>query len=482
MLDPGVLDEAVQLLESPREDAVDWNAPAVGPIYETAVALAFLAREQAVQNADCDPDEAWACGLLAPLGWLGVCAADPGAAAACLADPEFLRNPSQIQRRLWGLDQAALSRRLCRRWRLPDWLAAVVGCLRLPSELALLFGAEPGLLRCAQTAVERARRQGSDLGLIAGASLHESPSRQALAERMANPQQKWESPYEMPLLRELLRTAADNRRLREAVHRVHVETENDRLHEVLEEQASGAEARLRAAKLGALAEFAAGAGHEINNPLAVISGQAQYLLAHADDWFADEAGRPRQALDAIIAQTHRIHGLLRDLMQFARPPAPSPSWFDVPTLLAETASSLGDFAQQRRVRIEVGRSPDRMAAFADAEQVRTVVACLLRNAVEAASADGWARIGVVETPPNTDIEVAVEDGGPGPDPAQRLALFDPFYSGRNAGRGRGLGLPVAWRLARQQGGDVRLDAAPPAAPTRFILSLPRISEPASGAA
>ncbi len=70
----------------------------------------------------------------------------------------------------------------------------------------------------------------------------------------------------------------------------------------------------------------------------------------------------------------------------------------------------------------------------------------------------------------------MEDGGPGPDPAQRPALFDPFYSGRSAGRGRGLGLPIAWRLARQQGGDVRLDAAPPAGPTRFILTLPRISE------
>ena len=63
------------------------------PVYRTAVALATLAREQAVQAGDCDPDEAWACGLLAPLGWLGVCAADPAAAAACLADPKFALIP-----------------------------------------------------------------------------------------------------------------------------------------------------------------------------------------------------------------------------------------------------------------------------------------------------------------------------------------------------------------------------------------------------
>ena len=55
--------------------------------------------------------------------------------------------------------------------------------------------------------------------------------------------------------------------------------------------------------------------------------------------------------------------------------------------------------------------------------------------------------------------------------AVRDHLFDPFYSGRSAGRGRGLGLSAAWRLARQHGGDVRFDAAAVGV-TRFVLSLP----------
>ena len=50
-------------------------------------------------------------------------------------------------------------------------------------------------------------------------------------------------------------------------------------------------------------------------------------------------------------------------------------------------------------------------------------------------------------------------------------LFDPFYCGRSAGRGKGLGLPVAWRLARQQGGDV-VYAPRPGQPTRFTMILP----------
>ena len=327
MLDPSVLDEAVRLLEHPGEDAVDWNAEIVRPIYQTAVTLAGLARDAAVQAADCDPEEAWACGLLAPLGWLGVCTANPAAAAACLADAEFSRNPSQTQRRRWGLDQSALARRLARRWRLPHWLTAVVGCLRLPTELAQYFGPDPALLRCVQGAVAQAREQGVDLGLgIAADSLRESA--RSLAERVTHYQaaiKVWESPYRSALLRDLLRTAAENRRLREAAHGLRLETEVDQLHEALEEQASGEEERLKAGKLGALAEFAAGAGHEINNPLAVISGQAQYLLAHGADWFQGDPDRPRKALNTIIAQTQRVHSLLRDVMQFARPAARAPA-------------------------------------------------------------------------------------------------------------------------------------------------------------
>jgi signal transduction histidine kinase len=95
----------------------------------------------------------------------------------------------------------------------------------------------------------------------------------------------------------------------------------------------------------------------------------------------------------------------------------------------------------------------------------------VRNAIEAAPADGWAGLRL-DTTDQGRVELIVEDNGPGPAPNQREHMFDPFYSGRQAGRGHGLGLPIAWRLARQIGGDVRFDDVPNG-PTRFVLSLPR---------
>src|SRR5262249_51591779 len=111
-----------------------------------------------------------------------------------------------------------------------------------------------------------------------------------------------------------------------------------------------------------------------------------------------------------------------------------------------------------------------LAVEGDPAQLRTALACLLRNAIEAAPPEGWAGLRVEKGGPGV-VNFVVEDNGPGPTLAVREHLFDPFFSGRAAGRGRGLGLPTAWRLARQHGGDLRLDPSAPGL-TRFVLSLP----------
>jgi signal transduction histidine kinase len=261
---------------------------------------------------------------------------------------------------------------------------------------------------------------------------------------------------------------------------------------------------LREQKLRALAEFAAGAGHEINNPLAVISGQAQYLLKQLQiaDFRVQDGEEGAASIEVvqekicalhsaigdsqkiIITQTHRIHQILRDLMQFARPPRPVKQVVDLGVLVRETVTALAELAAQRQVRLECTDAETPLHVEVDPSQIRTALTCLLRNAVEAAPSDagaaGWASIRLV-APSAERVEVIVEDNGPGPAAVEREHLFDPFFSGRPAGRGRGLGLPTAWRLARQHGADVTF-ARPADGPTRFVLSLPRIAAPQSHAA
>jgi signal transduction histidine kinase len=488
LADAGPLCRALRLLERPAA-FVDWHEPRVRPVYEGCLTLGRLARGLALRSGRADPELAWCAGFLAPLGWLALAAAAPGRVAATLIDSAFSRDPLGTPARHLGTDPALVARRLARHWELPAWLAGVINHLELPLEHARRFVGEPALFALTRLAVQLARERGVELGLTDPADL--SAEEEAAGVRLAevdpgawptedSPALAWSDPYRQPLLPDLLALAIDNRRLRDAPRVARLETELDGLHALLGEQVRGEAERLRSAKLSGLAEFAAGASHEINNPLAVISGQAQYVLGHEADWLAADAeGGARKALQTIISQTRRIHTILRDLMQFARPAPPRPCWLDLPTLMGEVAAGLEDMAGQKRVRVEVAARPERLAVLADPEQVRSALACLLRNALEAAPAEGWARLALAEPGPPDRVEVFVEDSGPGPAPEQRPHLFDPFYSGRSAGRGRGLGLPLAWRLARQQGGDVYLEPARPGQPTRFVLALPRHAQPAA---
>jgi two-component system NtrC family sensor kinase len=218
--------------------------------------------------------------------------------------------------------------------------------------------------------------------------------------------------------------------------------------------------RLRGAKLEALAEFAAGASHEFNNPLAVISGNAQWLKAREAD--PDKAGH----LGTIIRQTQRIHDLLTGTRQFSSPSAAKPGVHSVEALLGRVQRDSQSEADALGIRIEFASDPS-VFLHADAEQTRTALSHLVRNALEAAGQGG--RIKLTSATEGSAVAISVEDSGTGVAEDAQEHLFDPFFSGRSAGRGRGLGLPIAWALARNNGGDVRWDAAHP---SRFTLSLP----------
>lgn len=474
LADPKPLEEARSFLTQPPAGVVDWHDPRVVKVYQGSLFLAQAARQVANETGCCHPEEAWIAGLLAPLGWMTVAALAPDLVVACIDDPEFPANPQGTQRRHWGLDHAAIARRVARAWRLPEPLAAVAGSLGLPIEAARPFGAEPGLFHAVRRAVGLARGQGFDLGLDGDA-----PGNLPFeAVAFPNCSLPWSNPYQQPYLIALLAIAAENKRLRDRPGMDRLERDIDALHLAIGSQVAGEAERLRQAKLEAMAEFAGGAGHEINNPLAVISGQAQYLLGHEADLFQNDVdGKISRALHTIIAQTRRVHSLLRELMLFARPAPARPTRIDLPTLLGEVVASAADLASQRQVRIDLATGVDRLPVFLDADQIKTALGCLVRNAVEAAPPEGWVRVSLEDPLVEDNLAIAVEDSGPGPDPGLVPSLFDPFFSGRLAGRGRGLGLPIAWRLSRQHGGNVTLEQMPPQGPTRFVLRLARLTVP-----
>jgi signal transduction histidine kinase len=207
-------------------------------------------------------------------------------------------------------------------------------------------------------------------------------------------------------------------------------------------------------KLRALAEFAAGAGHEINNPIATIVGYAQQLLPGESD--PDR----RHALATIGAQAYRVRDMIGDCMLFARPPEPRPQALDLAMVVREVAGKFAHEAQPASIRWQV-EADSEVVAYADPVQLRVVISSLLRNSCEALVSGGTIALASRSSQEN-ERPVAVlliSDDGPGLSEPDREHLFDPFYSGRQAGRGLGFGLAKAWRIVTLHGG--RIDVSSP---------------------
>jgi signal transduction histidine kinase len=212
------------------------------------------------------------------------------------------------------------------------------------------------------------------------------------------------------------------------------------------------EPRVRHAKLDALAEFAAGAGHELNNPLAVIVGRAQLLLTRATD--PDSV----RSLRAILGQAQRAHRILRDLMFVGRTPEPRPRFCQPEEVVRACLRDIKDEADSRGVRVWLKGGEPGPKVWADPDALRHLADALVRNALES-TRDGdtiqFAVAGGLE-----DVRWSVKDNGRGILPAEAEHLFDPFFCGRQAGRGLGLGLPRAARIVQQAGGELRWHSTP----------------------
>jgi signal transduction histidine kinase len=214
--------------------------------------------------------------------------------------------------------------------------------------------------------------------------------------------------------------------------------------------------RLRDLKLEAMAEFAAGAGHEINNPVATIAGRSALLIKTETD------PERRRILETIGGQAYRIRDMIGDAMTYARPPEPVLEAFEPAAEILRIGQRLLLQFSDRKVALETSLD-ETIQLRADREQFRVVVSCLLKNSLESVGDNGQVRIELGRMPesgepvsqsPCPAIRLAVSDDGVGLSETEREHLFDPFYSGRQAGRGLGFGLPKCWQILRLHRGTI----------------------------
>jgi signal transduction histidine kinase len=238
-------------------------------------------------------------------------------------------------------------------------------------------------------------------------------------------------------------------------------TDNSRLNE-LETQFAQA---LEREKLEAMAEFAAGAGHEINNPLTVIAGRAQLLLRGETD------PERRHALALMNSQAMRVYEMIADMMLFARPPQPNFERFDAVKAIDELIAALQPVASLQETALIRTGTQEPLEIEADPIQFAVAIRALTQNSFEAIGRSGRIQIDVQAE--GEAIRIEVVDDGPGISEEERLHIFDPFFSARQAGRGLGLGLSKCWRIVTNHGGRIDVESEPRQG-AKFTITIPRL--------
>ena len=203
--------------------------------------------------------------------------------------------------------------------------------------------------------------------------------------------------------------------------------------------------------MAAVGEMACGAAHEINNPLAVVVGRSQLLASSESD------ARRKEALEAIAEGGEKITRIISELMEFARPASAERSAWAVAELINKAVQLRTEAARPEKVRFESELEENLPPAYVDGEQVAAALGELLANAIDSYQGHGGVvRIHGRRAELEDEIILEVSDEGCGMDEVTRQKAFDPFFSFRRAGRGRGLGLSRCNRYLAQNGASVQL--------------------------
>jgi two-component system NtrC family sensor kinase len=232
---------------------------------------------------------------------------------------------------------------------------------------------------------------------------------------------------------------------------------------------------VRSERMASVGRLAAGLAHEIGNPLAALMGMQDLLLEGGMS-----TDQQRDFLQRMRRETERIHTVVRDLLDFARPEetrgvaGDSHATADVRAVFGDVVSLIQPQPALRGVRLEMSVEGTPRVRCSAARLMQVLLNIVLNASAALASTGGVAgRIDLRARADETGkrVRIEIEDDGPGIDPSVRDRLFEPFVTTKDVGEGTGLGLAVCRGLVESAGGEIGLDATCTTG-ARFYVVLP----------
>jgi signal transduction histidine kinase len=219
-------------------------------------------------------------------------------------------------------------------------------------------------------------------------------------------------------------------------------------------------------KLASLGQLAAGAAHEINNPLTAILGYSDLLtIENGPDTRAYSLG------EKIREQARRTKDLVNNLLSFARQVPAEKQLLDLNTVLTGAVQLRNLDLREKNIRIEIENRSVLPAVRGDPNQLLQVFYHLISNAVDAMVTVGGGVLLIRTLRERGNVVIEFSDTGPGmKDPDK---VFDPFYTTKEVGKGTGLGLSICYGVMQEHGGRITGFNRPEGGCT-FRLELPAV--------
>lgn len=223
-------------------------------------------------------------------------------------------------------------------------------------------------------------------------------------------------------------------------------------------------------RLKTVGRLAAGVAHEIGTPLNVVSGRAG--LIRSGKLSPQEL---KESAEAIQAESNRIAGIVRQLLDFARHNPPKRASVDLRIVLERTVALLETLTEKNKVSIKHSFEGDPpFTAFVDEAQIQQVLTNLIVNAMQAMPNGGKIdiRLANLEVDAEAFVQIKIQDQGTGMEDATVNQIFEPFFTTKEVGQGTGLGLSIAHGMIEEHGGTIEVESEPGVGST-FRVLLPK---------
>ncbi|HET6372595.1 MAG TPA: ATP-binding protein, partial [Candidatus Polarisedimenticolia bacterium] len=221
-------------------------------------------------------------------------------------------------------------------------------------------------------------------------------------------------------------------------------------------------------KLSALGEMISGVAHELNNPLASVLGNAEFV----QEMQVDEGIRKKLAI--IATESGRCRTIVQKLLQFVRPHAPEKSLVDLNATIDSVLQLLSHQLEGAGVSVVLDLKPDIALVLGDGHLLGQVLLNIMNNAYQAMKENGGpGRLTVRSDDDGSRVSVEISDTGPGIAPENLERIFNPFFTTKEVGLGTGLGLSLAYRTMQEHAGEITAKSRLGVGST-FTVTLPSV--------